>query len=87
MTFFKHPIQIWRYLKSLIWGPRYAVVSLYTKSKYLEKVVGLAERGEVKIEIQEVIRDALNEENEAWNRAIEIIETARVRGKVVLEIL
>ncbi|RAL58189.1 hypothetical protein DID88_002324 [Monilinia fructigena] len=78
MTFFKHPTQIWRYLTGLIWGPRYAIVSLHTQSEYLEKVVGLAERGEVKIEIQEVIKDALNEENESWNRAIEMIETARL---------
>lgn len=49
--------------------------------------MGLAERGEVQVEIQEVIKDALNEETEGWMRAIEIIESARVKGKVVLEIL
>lgn len=87
MTFFKNPIQIWRYISGFIWGPRYAVISLHTKSEYLEKIVGLAERGEVQVEIQEVIKDALNEETEGWMRAIEIIESARVKGKVVLEIL
>ncbi|TEY79489.1 hypothetical protein BOTCAL_0044g00220 [Botryotinia calthae] len=87
VTFFKNPIQIWRYISGYIWGPRYAVISLYTKSEYLEKIVGLAERGEVQVEIQEVIKDALNEETEGWMRAIEIIESARVRGKIVLEIL
>ncbi|KAF7934562.1 hypothetical protein EAE99_003012 [Botrytis elliptica] len=86
VTYFKNPIQIWRYISGFIWGPRYAVISLHTKSEYLEKIVGLAERGEVKIEIQEVIKDALNEETEGWKKAIEIIESARVRGKVVLEI-
>ncbi|ESZ91328.1 hypothetical protein SBOR_8269 [Sclerotinia borealis F-4128] len=87
ITYLKNPVQIWRYVAGWIWGPRYAVVSLHSKSEYLERVVGLAERGEVKIEIQEVIRDALNEENQGWNRAIDLIETGRVRGKVVLEIL
>lgn len=87
MTFFKNPIQIWRYISGFIWGPRYAVISLHTKSEYLEKIVRLAERGEVQVEIQEVIKDALNEETEGWTRAVEIIESARVKGKVVLEIL
>lgn len=87
VTYLKNPIQIWRYMSGWIWGPRYAVISLYTKSEYLEKVVALAERGEVKIEVQEVIKDALNEEKRSWNRAIDLIESARVRGKVVLEIL
>lgn len=87
MTHLKNPIQIWRYISGLIWGPRYAVVSLHTKSEYLERIVGLAERGLVKIEIQEVIRDALSEEQRGWERAIEVIESKRVRGKVVLEIL
>ncbi|QSZ29630.1 hypothetical protein DSL72_004146 [Monilinia vaccinii-corymbosi] len=87
VTYFKNPVQIWRYLAAWIWGPRYAVVSLHTRSEYLEKVVGLAERAQVKIEIQEVIKDALNEEKGEWKRAIEMIETARVRGKLVLEIL
>ncbi|PQE29921.1 hypothetical protein CJF32_00000591 [Rutstroemia sp. NJR-2017a WRK4] len=87
VTYFKSPAQIWRYISGWIWGPRYACVSLYNKSEYLQKVVGLAERGELKVEIQEIIKDALNEDKEGWKRAIELIESARVRGKVVLEIL
>ncbi|KAI9648816.1 hypothetical protein NHQ30_003457 [Ciborinia camelliae] len=61
-------------------------MQIWRRSEYLEKVVGLAERGVVRIEIQEVLRDALDEENEGWNRAVELIESKRVRGKVVLEI-
>ncbi|KAF7871494.1 hypothetical protein EAF04_003601 [Stromatinia cepivora] len=87
MTFFNNPIQIWRYIAGWIWGPRYAVIFMYKKPEYLEKIVGLAERGEAKVEIQEVIKDALNEEKQGWLRAIEIIESARVKGKIVLEIL
>ncbi len=56
-----------------------------TKSEYLEKVVGLAERGEVKIEIQEVIEGAFDE-REGWRKAIEAMEGKRVRGKIVLGI-
>ena len=51
----------------------------------MEKVVGLAERGEVKVEIQEVIEGAFDE-REGWRKAIEAMEGKRVRGKVVLAI-
>ena len=44
MTNFKNPRQIWRYVAGWMWGPRYAVVTMHTKSEYLEKIVGLAER-------------------------------------------
>jgi hypothetical protein len=58
--------------------------SFYTKSTLLEKVVGLGERGELQIEIQEVIQDAFDEETQGWKRAVELIESTRIRGKVVL---
>jgi len=86
VTYITSPAQILRFLKGWIWGPRYACVSLYTKSELLERVVGLAERGELQIEIQEVIKDALDEEKQGWRRAVELIESARIRGKVVLQI-
>ena len=60
--------------------------SLYTKSSLLEKVVGLGERGKLQIEVQEVIKDAFDEETQGWKRAIELVESARIRGKVVLTI-
>ncbi len=47
--------------------------------------MGLAERGEVKIEIQEVIEGAMDERM-GWKRAVELMEESRVRGKVVLPI-
>lgn len=86
ITYFTNPTQILRYIKGYIWGPRYACVSLYQKSLYLEQVVGLAERGEVHVEVQEVIKGALDEEVQGWRKAIELIESKRIRGKVVLEI-
>jgi NADPH:quinone reductase-like Zn-dependent oxidoreductase len=60
-------------------------VSLYSKSEYLEKVVGLAERGEVHAEIQEVIEGAFDE-RQGWKRAVEAMEGGRARGKVVLAV-
>lgn len=86
MTYFTNPAQIIRYIKGYIWGPRYACVSLYQKSEYLEKVVGLGERGELHVEIQEVIEDAFDEEHQGWKRAVELMEGGRVRGKVVLTV-
>jgi hypothetical protein len=78
-------VQILRYLKGYIWGPRYACVSLYQKSTYLEQIVGLAERGEVHVEVQEVVKGAMDGEVQGWRRAVELIEGKRIRGKVVLE--
>jgi hypothetical protein len=86
VTYFTNPAQIIRYIKGYIWGPRYACVSLYQKSEYLEKVVGLGERVELYIEIQEVIEDAFDEEHQGWKRAVELMEGGRVRGKVVLTV-
>jgi hypothetical protein len=54
-------MQILRYLKGYFWGPRYACVSLVTKSSYLDEVVRLAERGEVKAVVQEVIQGLFDE--------------------------
>lgn len=79
-----NPLQIFRYLKGYIFGPRYACVSLLTKSEYLEKVVALGERGELKVEIQEVIEGAFDEHVQGWKKATDSMESMRVRGKVVL---
>ena len=69
-------------------GPRYAAVLLYTQSKYLEKVAQLAEEGQVKVVVQEIIEGVLEEgkEKEAWRRASSLLEEGRIRGKVVLRI-
>lgn len=61
ITYLTNPIQIFRYLHGFIFGPRYACVSLFMKSKYLEQVVILGERGEFTCEVQEVIRGAFDE--------------------------
>jgi hypothetical protein len=59
---------------------------MYQKSSYLEQIVGLAERGEVHVEVQEVVKGVMDEEVQGWRKAIELIEGTRIRGKVVLEI-
>ncbi|KUJ24550.1 quinone oxidoreductase [Mollisia scopiformis] len=85
VTYFNTPAQVIRFIKGWIWGPRYACVSLLTKSEYLEKIVGLAERGEVRTEVQEVIEGAFDE-RQGWKRATKAMEDKRTRGKIVLAI-
>ncbi|KAF8865221.1 quinone oxidoreductase [Acephala macrosclerotiorum] len=85
ITYFNTPAQVIRYIKGWIWGPRYACVSLVTKSEYLEKIVSLAERGEVRAEVQEVIEGAFDE-RQAWKKATKAMEEKRTRGKIVLAI-
>lgn len=84
-TYLTHPSQIWRHVRGLIFGPRYACIAMDSKSSRIEQVVALAERGEVKVEVQEVIEGAFDE-REAWKRAVEFMEGGRVRGKIVLAI-
>ena len=86
ITYLSHPAQLFRYLTGWIWGARYACVSFYTKAELLQKIASLAERGEMTFEVQEVVADAFDEDTQGWKRAIELIDTARVRGKVVLRI-
>lgn len=85
ITYLWNPVQILRYLKGYIWGPRYACVSFVDKSSYLEEVVRLAERGEVKAVVQEVIQ-GLFDERQGWREAARKMEEGRVRGKVVLAV-
>ena len=85
MTYLTHPAQIIRYIKGYIKGPRYACVSFYQKSEYLEKIVALRERGELQTTIQEEIQDAFDE-RQGWRRAIELMESGRARGKVILSV-
>lgn len=69
-------------------GPRYAAIILYSESKYLEKVAKLAEKGEVRVVVQETIEGILEQGNDkvAWERANALLEEGRIRGKVVLKI-
>lgn len=85
ITYFANPAQVLRYIRGWIWGPRYACISLYSKSSYLEQVARLTDLGEVKTEIQEVIRGGFDE-REGWRKAVKLMEEGRVRGKVVLKI-
>jgi len=85
LTYFNTPAQVIRFIKGWIWGPRYACVSLVTKSEYLEKIVGLAERGEVRAEVQEVIEGAFDE-RQGWKKATKAMEDKRTRGKIVIAI-
>lgn len=56
-----------------------------TKSEYLERLVRLAERGEVRAEVQEVIEGAFDE-RQGWRKATKAMEDKRTRGKIVLAI-
>ncbi|CZT13206.1 related to YIM1 Mitochondrial inner membrane protease [Rhynchosporium agropyri] len=85
ITYFTNPIQIIRYIKGYIWGPRYACVSFVEKSEYLQQIASLAERGELaKVDIE--VLEGIFDEREAWRTAIERMLSMRVRGKVVLSI-
>lgn len=88
LTYITHPAQILRHLSGSISGPRYAAVVLYNESKYLERVARLAEEGKVKVVVQEIIEGVLEEgkEAKAWERASNLLEEGRIRGKVVLKI-
>lgn len=69
----------------MIWGPKYGCVELARRSDYLQQVVGIVERGEAKVIVQEVIKGALTNEGQ-WEKAVETLGSGRVRGKIVLEI-
>lgn len=85
-TYFTYPSQVIRYIKGMIWGPRYANVLLYSRSDLLQQVASLAERGEVEVIVQEVIKGVLDEGSEAWRKVFDHMEGGRVRGKVVVDI-
>ncbi|KAJ4348128.1 uncharacterized protein N0V89_009500 [Didymosphaeria variabile] len=88
LTYFTYPAQIFRHMWGWMSGPRYAAIILYNESKYLEKVAKLAEKGEARVVVQEVIEGILEEgkEKAAWERASALLEEGRIRGKVVLKI-
>ncbi|KAL1601698.1 hypothetical protein SLS60_006613 [Paraconiothyrium brasiliense] len=88
LTYFTYPTQIFRHMWGWISGPRYAAIILYNESKYLEKVAKLAEKGEVRVVVQETIEGILEQGKDkvAWERANALLEEGRIRGKVVLKI-
>jgi NADPH:quinone reductase-like Zn-dependent oxidoreductase len=85
ITYLTSPTQIFRFIKGWLFGPRYACLSLYSKSSLLEQTARLADRGEVRAEVQEVIEGAFDE-REAWRKAVQMMEEKRVRGKIILAI-
>ncbi|KAH7378723.1 hypothetical protein BKA66DRAFT_421101 [Pyrenochaeta sp. MPI-SDFR-AT-0127] len=88
ITYFTYPSQVIRHIRGYLFGPRYANVILYEKSELLEQVTQLAEKGDVKIEVQDVVRGILDEESykKAWEKVKEYMVGGRVRGKIVLDI-
>lgn len=88
MTYFTYPSQVFRHIKGYLFGPRYANVILYQKSELLEQVTQLAEKGDVKVVVQDVVKGVLSEEGhtQAWEKVKEYMVGGRVRGKIVVDI-
>lgn len=86
VTYFTYPRQLVRFIKGYLFGPRYGNVLLYSKSELLEQVAVLAEKGEVEVEVQEVIQGVLDEGSSSWRRVFDHMEGGRVRGKIVVGI-
>lgn len=88
LTYFTYPKQVMRYLWGWLFGPRYANVLLYQKSECLEQVAGLAEEGEVKVVVQDIVKGILEEKRyqEAWEKVKGEMVGGRVRGKIVVEV-
>lgn len=88
LTYFTYPEQVLRHVRGWLFGPRYANVILYQKSELLEQVRRLAEEGEVKVVVQDVVKGILDEEThkEAWENVKAYMEGGRVRGKIVIDV-
>ena len=88
LTYFTYPRQVLRYLRGWLFGPRYANVLLYQKSEYLEQVAELAEQGEVRVVVQDVVREILDEEGYrgAWEKVKGEMVGGRARGKIVVDV-
>jgi NADPH:quinone reductase-like Zn-dependent oxidoreductase len=88
LTYFTHPSQIMRHIRGYLFGPRYANVILYQQSELLEQTRQLAERNEVKVVVQDVVKGILDEEHhmEAWEKVKGYMVEGRVRGKIVIDV-
>ncbi|UPX19417.1 uncharacterized protein EKO05_0009680 [Ascochyta rabiei] len=86
LTYFTYPSQIWRYVYGYFSGPRYANVLLYQKSELLEQVAELADKQDVEVVVQDVVKGILSEEGhkEAWEKVRRYMVEGRVRGKIVV---
>lgn len=85
-TYFTNPSQILRHIRGYLFGPRYANVVFAPKSELLEQVTHLADRGDIKVEVQDVVQGVLSEEGHqaAWEKVKEYMIEGRVRGKIVV---
>jgi hypothetical protein len=86
LTYVTYPSQVIRFIKGWLFGPRYANVLLYSQSELLEQTYELAEKGELHVEVQEVIKGVLDEGSDAWKKIWKLMEEGRVRGKIVVDI-
>ncbi|KAI4627522.1 uncharacterized protein J4E87_004086 [Alternaria ethzedia] len=88
LTYFTYPSQVMRHVWGYFFGPRYANVILYQKSELLEQVRELAEKGEVKVVVQDVVKGILTEEGckEGWEQVKGYMVEGRVRGKIVVDV-
>ncbi|KAL6709586.1 hypothetical protein ACN47E_001521 [Coniothyrium glycines] len=88
LTYFTYPSQVMRYVQGYLFGPRYANVILHEKSELLEQAGQLAEKGDVEVLVQDVVKGILHEEGhkEAWEKVKGYMVEGRVRGKIVVEI-
>jgi NADPH:quinone reductase-like Zn-dependent oxidoreductase len=88
LTYFTYPSQVLRHIRGYLLGPRYANVILYQKSELLEQVKQLAEKDEVKVVVQDVVKGILDEERHknAWEMVKGYMVEGRVRGKIVVDI-
>lgn len=82
-TYLTHPAMVWRHLWGWLVGPRYGCVVLKARREWLEVARDMVVRGEVRVEVQEVIEGALEG---GWKKGFELLDSARVRGKVVVKI-
>ncbi|KNG52708.1 alcohol dehydrogenase [Stemphylium lycopersici] len=88
LTYFTYPRQVARYVWGWLRGPRYANVLLFQKSELLDQVAGLVDMGEVKVEVQDVVKGILDEGGceEAWDKVLAYMVGGRVRGKIVVDL-
>ncbi|KAF1843635.1 GroES-like protein [Cucurbitaria berberidis CBS 394.84] len=88
LTYFTYPSQVIRHIRGYLFGPRYANVLLYQKCELLEQVTQLAEKEDVQVVVQDVVKGVLSEEGykEAWEKVKEYMVGGRVRGKIVVDI-
>jgi NADPH:quinone reductase-like Zn-dependent oxidoreductase len=88
LTYFTYPSQVLRHIRGYLFGPRYANVIFNQNSELLEQVRQLAEKDDVKVVVQDVIKGILDEERheEAWEKVKAYMVEGRVRGKIVVDI-